>query len=80
MKRKTPVWDLARDVDWPEYVTSVSARLQKGSQTYGDKSFSMEPRELTRELQAEALDLCGWGFILWKRLRDIERAMESAGK
>ena len=31
-------------------------------------SFSRPPAELLGELQQEALDLAGWGFVLWCRL------------
>lgn len=53
------------------------SRLQKGRQSYGDRSFSHDPRVLIRELQDEALDLAGWGFILWSRLEAMTDALDA---
>ena len=53
---------------WPAFAESVRKRLEAGRATYGDKSFSRPPAELLGELQQEALDLAGWGFVLWARI------------
>jgi hypothetical protein len=50
------------------FVLDVRARLEAGAKQYGDASFSRPPIELISELQQEALDLAGWGFVLWCRL------------
>jgi len=59
---------------WPAFARQVRARLRAGRATYGDRSFSREPDALLVELQQEALDLAGWGFVLFAR---IERAREA---
>ena len=59
---------------WPAFASEVRARLEAGRAAYGDKSFHREPDALLAELQQEALDLAGWGFILFQRL---ERAREA---
>ena len=54
-----------------EFKLALTNRLQKGFEEYGDGSFSRDPSVLLDELAEEALDVCGWGFILWVRLRDL---------
>jgi hypothetical protein len=53
---------------WPAFAAEVRARLEQGRAAYGDRSFSADPDELLRELQQEALDLAGWGFVLFRRI------------
>lgn len=59
---------------WPEFAASVRARLEAGRAAYGDRSFEANPDALLGELQQEALDLAGWGYVLFER---IERAREA---
>jgi hypothetical protein len=56
---------------WPTFAAAVRERLERGRATYGDASFARPPTELLDELAAEALDLAGWGFILWARLQAL---------
>ena len=57
--------------NWPAFAESVRKRLEAGRAAYGDKSFARPPTELIGELQQEALDLAGWGFVLWCRLETM---------
>ena len=57
---------------WPAFAESVRKRLEAGRAAYGDKSFERPPAELVAELQQEALDLAGWGFVLWCRLEAMQ--------
>lgn len=59
---------LRRVTEFMNFCDAVQARLEKGAVTYGDQSFNVAPAVLLEELQQEALDLAGWGFILWRRL------------
>lgn len=61
---------------FPAFVERVQARLEQGRAQYGDRSFDAEPAVLLAELQAEALDLAGWGFVLWHRLERMRRALD----
>lgn len=61
---------------WPAFAESVRVRLEAGRAAYGDKSFSRPPAELIGELQQEALDLAGWGFVLWCRLEAMRAGAE----
>lgn len=60
--------------DFDTFLTQLRARLEQGRQVYGDRSFSADPSELLAELEQEALDLAGWGFVLWTRLQAAKRA------
>ena len=56
------------------FAAAVRARLDAGRAAYGDRSFDAPPSALAAELEAEALDIAGWGFILWARLRRLREA------
>ena len=58
-----------------KYFEAVTARLKKGDEEYANKSFSKSPTKLLKELQEEALDLAGWGFIIYTRLKSAEAAL-----
>ena len=51
------------------YFGEVRKRLAKGEAEYGDASFARPSSDLLGELQEEASDLGGWGFVLWNHLR-----------
>jgi hypothetical protein len=54
---------------------AVRARLEAGRAAYGDLSFSAAPDALLGELQQEALDLAGWGYVLFERIERIREAL-----
>lgn len=58
------------------FITALHAKLDKGAVEHGDKSFELSPVQLLEELQAEALDLAGWGWILWDRLERLKKRAE----
>lgn len=68
---ETPLSDAALE-DFPEFVANVRSRLERGKKDYGDVSFERPLQEVVDEIRQEALDLCGWSFILWARLNKIE--------
>lgn len=59
-----------------EFWQQLKARLEAGARHYGDASFRRQPAALAREIEEELLDVCGWAFVLWCRLRDLAGAME----
>lgn len=65
------------DLAWRLFASCVAKRLEVGRHEYGDRSFSRAPAELVAELQDEALDLAGWGFILWARLQRMRDALDA---
>lgn len=81
--------DDCRDIETPTsdpldgfaaFAREVRARLDAGRAAYGDDSFSRDPAELVNELQQEALDLAGWGFVLWCRLERMRLGLARAAK
>ena len=60
---------------WPAFVEAVRLRLAKGQREYGDHSFSADPKVLINELQQEALDLAGWGYVLYRRLESMRLSL-----
>jgi hypothetical protein len=62
--------------DLPAFEAAVRARLAQGRAQYGDRSFERSAEELVGELEQEALDLAGWSFVLWCRLRAMRRTAE----
>jgi hypothetical protein len=59
---------------FPQFCRDLEEKLKKGFKEYGDISFSQNPEKLIKELQAECLDLAGWGLILWVRLEKMKEA------
>ena len=53
------------------FCLDLNAKLQKGFKDYGDVSFSRAPEQLIQEIQAECLDIAGWGLVLWARLEKM---------
>lgn len=62
---------------WPAFAARVRGRLEAGRAAYADESFSKEPDELLGELQQEAMDLAGWGFVLFTRIERMREAIEN---
>lgn len=60
---------------WPAFAEQVRRRLEAGRAAYGDRSFSRSPDALFGELQQEALDLAGWGFVLFERIAAAREAL-----
>jgi hypothetical protein len=52
-------------------------RLEAGAQNYGGASFRRAPAELAGEIEQELLDVCGWAFVLWCRLRRLRAVLRS---
>lgn len=59
-----------------DFTAALHGRLEAGRATYADRSFERAPAELIAELEQEALDLAGWGFVLWVRLRALRSKAE----
>lgn len=53
------------------FTAQVRRRLEAGRSAYGDASFEMNPPRLSGEIEEELLDVMGWGFVLWCRMREI---------
>ena len=56
---------------WHEFVTTIEGRLDVGEKEYGDTSFTSPPAETIREITEELLDVVGWSYILWCKLKRL---------
>jgi hypothetical protein len=54
----------------------MKKRLEEGDKQYGDASFRGGPEISLRALEEETLDIVGWGYILWTKLRVLQELME----
>jgi hypothetical protein len=64
--------------DVMEFFSLVSRRLEAGAKVYGEHSFLRSPAELAGEIEEEILDICGWAFVLWCRLRWIRARLAAS--
>jgi len=62
-----------------EFWLRLRERLEAGARSYGAASFGREPAELAREIEQELLDVCGWAFLLWCRLRRLAPLLRLGG-
>lgn len=60
------------------FMIQLEERLYRGADQYGDASFRRPAGELVGEIEQELMDICGWSFIAWCRLRRIREAIERA--
>ncbi len=66
--------------DWEPFLKEMEARLQAGYERYGDGSFERTlsgPDGLLAMVEEELLDIVGWGYINWTRLRRLRQLVES---
>ncbi len=61
--------------EWVEFAIRLRQRLEAGAKQYGDVSFRRDLGELTGEIEQGLLDVCGWAFVLWCRLRRLPPLM-----
>lgn len=62
--------------EFEDFVRLVQTRLSAGAKEYGDRSFSRKPLDLMNEIQEELLDICGWSFVLFTRLKKVQNALQ----
>jgi len=61
---------------WPDFMSAIRNRMKAGLREYGDSSFTRPPTELAGEIEEELLDVCGWAFFLWLRVRAMKEHVE----
>lgn len=61
--------------EFSTFLSKLELKVERGALDYGDRSFELPPDRLFEELEAELLDICGWGFVLWVRLQKMREAM-----
>jgi hypothetical protein len=73
---EAPKWERL----WPKFRELMEARFTAGHIQYGDRVFLRPPPKTIAEIEQELLDVVGWGFILWCRLRRLDSGCELAGE
>lgn len=68
--------------DYAEFSRRVKARLAKGAESYGNKSFGRPMVETCRQIAEELEDVAGWLYVLWiqARIKCGEAIDEPAGE
>ena len=72
--------DIVQDtwkVLWPKFLEQLERKMAHGAKEYGDASFHGSMRPTLEELQQEAIDITGWGYILYCK---IQRFKERAAR
>lgn len=59
-----------------EFFRQIRERLKAGAREYGDASFQRPDAELHREIEEEILDIAGWSYVLWVKLRERLKRQE----
>lgn len=73
---RAPISMQAIAKDWPRFQSKVRRRLLAGAKKYGDASFKRSRKELKGEMEAEFLDIMGWGFIYWTKLQKLAEQID----
>ncbi len=60
------------------FLDALAARLEMGAQLYGNHSFDEPMATTTEELEAEALDIAGWAYVMWVQIRRRCARLEQA--
>lgn len=70
--------EVTREESQSSYFAALKEKLRKGAEEHGERSFELSGSRLIEELQAECLDLAGWGWILWDKLQRLKRKVQQA--
>ncbi len=62
-----------------DFYAERDRRLEIGAREYGNQSFRKPRKTLAKEIQEEAADLSGWGWVFLKRFSGVrDRALVGA--
>jgi len=63
-----------------EFINTLDTTLAQGAKDYGNGSFFTPPMETPAEILAEIMDVAGWAYVMWvkmrRRLNQIELAAQ----
>lgn len=65
---------------YEDFLAELEDKLLRGQADYGDASFDKPAQEILDELQAEALDLAGWGYVLWEKIERVRRRLRESAE
>jgi hypothetical protein len=61
--------------DFEDFSARVRRRLESGRIEYGDQSFKADSLVLLDEIEQELLDINGWSYVLFARIRKLRRSL-----
>jgi hypothetical protein len=67
------------DRDFVEFQARVRHRIDAAESQYGDRSLHDPAMKLLGEIEEEILDINGWSFFLWKKLRETREKFKRLG-
>ena len=67
--------DLASE--WREFVSLVEPRLERGAVEYGESTLRRSSVEILDEVEQEILDVMGWSFFAWRRIKRLRTRMKN---
>lgn len=70
----TPKSDAALE-HWEDFCKEIRTRLVTGKREYGDSSFERSLPRILSEIQDELKDVCGWSFILHRRIEELRKVL-----
>ena len=62
-------------LEFQEFLQKLEQKVEAGALAYGDRSFNLPADHLATELEAELIDICGWGFVLWVRMQRLRDSL-----
>ena len=62
--------------DWLEFISLVEHRLEQGAVEYGDSTLHRPALEVLDEVEEELLDVMGWSFFAWLRIRRLKEKVK----
>jgi hypothetical protein len=57
------------------FIERISARLEKGQEEYGNRSFEQPLDVLSNEVLEELEDTAIWSFIIWVRVQSLRQRL-----
>jgi hypothetical protein len=67
---------MKHEAEFKEYVEKVKERLAYGEDKYGDRIEKIPSQTVIDEIEAEFLDIVGWGFEIWRRMQVFRVKLE----
>lgn len=65
---------------FPVFFEEIRKALIGGATTYGDRSFTLTIDNLLSEVEKELVDISGWSFVLWCRIRELRNQVNKVLK
>jgi len=64
--------------DITEFIRLLIRKMNKGKKEH--KNVFPSTMKCVDEIEAEMLDICGWSYLLWKRLQNLKKSLKNITK